>query len=90
MSNWICEVLKYAVVEIKTFKSHLVRSGSTSKAKSVGVSTKQILKRERWTSKATWQKFYNKEIVSHDEINLRQFWRFEQRTKKFCFCRHAQ
>ena len=54
LSNWICEVLKYASVDIKTFKSHSVRSVSTSKAKSLGVSTKQFLKRGRWSSKSTW------------------------------------
>ena len=66
LSDWICEVLKYAGVDIKTFKSHSVRSASTSNAKSLGVSTKQILKRVRWSSKSTWQKFYNKEIGSHE------------------------
>ena len=70
LSNWICEVLKYAGVDIKTFKSHSVRSASTSKAKFLGVSTKQILKRGRWSSKSTWQKFYNKEIVSHEETKF--------------------
>ena len=70
LSNWIWEVLKYAGVDIKTFKSHLVRSASTSKAKSLGVSTKQNLKRGRRSSKSTWQKFYNKEIVSHEEAKF--------------------
>ena len=57
LSNWICAVLKYADVDIKTFKSHSVRSASTSKAKFLGVSTKQILKQERWSSKSKWQNF---------------------------------
>ena len=70
LSNWICAVLKYADVDIKTFKSHSVRSASTSKAKFLGVSTKQILKRGRWSSKSTWQKFYNKEIISHEETKF--------------------
>ena len=70
LSNWICAVLKYAGVDIKTFKSHSVRSALTSKAKSLDVSTKQILKRGRWSSKSTWQKFYNKEIVSHEETKF--------------------
>ena len=55
---------------LKTFKSHSVRSASTSKAKSLGVSTKQILKRGRWSSKSTWQKFYNKEIISQEETKF--------------------
>ena len=33
----------------------------------LGVSTKQILKWGRWSSKSTWQKFYNKETVSHEK-----------------------
>ena len=64
------DVLKYAGVDINTFNSHSVRSASTSKVKSLGVSTKQILKRGRWSSKSTWQKFYNKEILSHEETKF--------------------
>ena len=61
------DVLKYAGVDINTFNSHSVRSASTSKVKSLSVSTKQILKQGKWSLKSTWQKFYNKEIVSHDK-----------------------
>ena len=70
LSNWICEVPKYAGVDIKTFKYHSVRSASTSKAQCLGVSTKKNLKRGRWSSKSPWQKFYNKEIVSQGKSNF--------------------
>ena len=45
LSRWICQVLKYAGINIKMFTSHSVRAASTSKAKTLGISLSQILKR---------------------------------------------
>ena len=44
------------------FTSHSVRAASTSKAKTLGISLSQILKKGQWSKESTWQKFYNKEI----------------------------
>ena len=61
--SWqICQVLKYAGINTKTFTSHSVRVASTSKAKTLGISHNQILKKCQWSKERTWQKFYNKEI----------------------------
>ena len=44
------------------FTSYSVRAGSTSKAKTLGVSLSQILKKGQWSKELKWQKLYNKEI----------------------------
>ena len=44
------------------FMSYSVRAGSTSKAKTSGVSLSQILKKCQWSKELTWQKLYDKEI----------------------------
>ena len=62
LSRWICQVLKYAGINTKMFTSHSVRAASTSKAKTLGISLSQILKKGQWSKESTWQKFYNKEI----------------------------
>ena len=62
LSMWICQVLKYAGINTKMFTSHSVRAASTSKAKTLGISLSQILKKGQWSKESTWQKFYNKEI----------------------------
>ena len=40
------------------------RSASTYKAKVLGMSLKDILKRGQWSGASTWQRHYNKEIVN--------------------------
>ena len=50
-------------LDILVFKIYSARSANTSIAKSVGLSTKDILRRENWTRKANLQKYYCKEIV---------------------------
>ena len=60
--RWICQVLEYAGINTKMFTSHSVRAASTSKAKTLGISLSQILKKGQWSKESTWQKFYNKEI----------------------------
>ena len=50
-------------LDISVFKTYSARSANTSIAKSVGLSTKDILRRENWTRKANLQKYYCKEIV---------------------------
>ena len=43
------------------FKSHSVRAASN---KTLDISLGQILKKDLWYKESTWQKFYNKEIIS--------------------------
>ena len=62
ISGWIKEVLKQSEINVKHFKAHSTRSASSSKVQMSGLPVEQILKRENWSSKSTWQKFYNKNI----------------------------
>lgn len=66
ISGWLKKVLQESGINVDIFKPHSTRSASTSKAKSSGISTKDILKRGNWSNKSTWQKFYNKEIKSNN------------------------
>ena len=60
-------VLKIAEIDTSLYKAHSCRSGSTSKAKVLGISFKDILKRGQWSGASTWQRHYNKEIVNTRE-----------------------
>ena len=41
-----------------------MRSATTSKASTSGLSMIEILERATWSNKSTWQKFYKKDIIS--------------------------
>ena len=56
--------VKFLNINTKIFTSHSVRAASTSKAKALGISLSQILKKSQWSKESTSQKFYNKEIFS--------------------------
>ena len=58
ISGWVKLVLKLAGIDISLFKAHSCRSGSTSKAKVMGLSMEAVLKRGQWSGKSTWQKHY--------------------------------
>lgn len=62
IANWVKLVLQRAGIDVKVFQAHSCRSASTSKAKVLGLSLEDILKRGQWTQSSTWQKFYNKDI----------------------------
>ena len=62
ISGWIKEVLKQSEINVEHFKAHSTRSASSSKVQMSGLPVEQILKRGNWSSKSTWQKFYNKNI----------------------------
>ena len=64
IGRWLQNVLKRAGVDVEAFKSHSTRSASTSAAHRQGISIEDILERGQWSNDSTWQKFYNKEIVS--------------------------
>ena len=63
ISNWLVKVLSLAGVDTSTFKGHSTRTASSSKAKALGVPTKEILRRGHWSRYSTFQKHYYKEIV---------------------------
>jgi len=64
VSKWITDILDMAGIDIGTFSGHSTRSAASSKAKSCGVLTKEILKRGFWAKESTFQKHYHREIDS--------------------------
>ena len=68
IASWIKHILSLSGVDTSIFKCHSVRSASTSKAKAQGASLPIIMQRANWSSKYTWQSFYNKDIVSNEKI----------------------
>ena len=67
MANWVKLVLIMAGFDTSPYKVHSCRSASTSKAKVLGMSLKDILKRDQWLCALTWQRHCNKEIVNTKE-----------------------
>ena len=62
VSRWLLEILRLSGIDVEKFKGHSTRSASSSKAKSLGISTKEILERGHWTQESTFQKFYFKPV----------------------------
>ena len=62
LAKWIKEILKLCDSNTDIFKAHSVRSASISKAKSLGFTIKDILKKGKWSGESLWQRFYKKEI----------------------------
>ena len=48
-------------INITIFKPHSI-SATTSKTKSLGLITKDVLQKGSWSGKSTWEKSYNKKI----------------------------
>ena len=61
-------MLKFSEFNTGIFKAHSVRSASTFKAKSLGFTTKDILRKGNYSGQSTWQRFYSKEIRSKEQI----------------------
>ena len=68
VSGWFKKVLKLANMDTYVFKGHSTRSASTSKVNLKGLALSDILHRGSWLRAWTWQKFYNNQIASPDEI----------------------
>ena len=72
IANWVKLVLKMEGTDTSLYKAHSCRSALTSKAKVLGMSLKDILKRSQWPVVSTWQRHNNKEIA-----NTRESFEFE-------------
>ena len=84
VSRWLKHVLKEAGINVDIYKGHSTRAASSIKAALVGLSISDILKRGSWCNESTWQKFYNKPIVSPEErfqniVLSNSVWRCELR-----------
>ena len=66
IARWLKFVLSEAGIDISQFKAHSFRSASTSAASNAGVSLSDILKTANWSSASTFQRFYHKDIETHN------------------------
>lgn len=62
ISRWLRVVMKNAGIDCGNFKSHSIRSASTSKAVEKLVPIEDILRTAGWSSSQTFAKFYHKPI----------------------------
>ena len=64
LARRVSDILHKAGIHIKTFKSHSLRSASTSNAFSGGLSLNEIVKAAGWAKVETFGKFYNKAVIT--------------------------
>lgn len=62
LARWVLDILKKSGINIKTFKTHSIRSASTSSVYQAGLSLVEIGKAAGWSSSRTFARFYNKHI----------------------------
>ena len=65
VSHCLKEFLRLSGIDTSIFTGHSTRTASAPKAKQVGLSLPEILKRGQWTNKTTFDIFYNKTIVDN-------------------------
>ena len=65
VSRWLKEFLKLSDIDTSIFTGHSTRTAAAPKAKQVGLSLPEILRRGQWTNKTTFETFYNKPIVNN-------------------------
>ena len=62
IGNWLKTVMAQAGIDTQQFTAHSTRGASTSKAKSSGVSTSDILRTANWSSSSTFTRFYHRPV----------------------------
>lgn len=55
-------MLERAGINITIFKPRSIRSATNFKAKSLVLTTKDVLKKNNWSGNSIWQKFYKMEL----------------------------
>ena len=60
IARWIRTVM----LDVETFTPHSTRSAATSKAKQACVPIQNILKHAGWSNERTFDRFYNKPVVT--------------------------
>ena len=66
IARWIRTVMLEAGLHVETFRPHSTRSAATSKAKQACVPIQDILKHAGWSNERTFDRFYNKPVVTQD------------------------
>ena len=69
ISNWLKQVLAGAGVDVLTFGAHSTRSAATSKA-ARSIALDKVLRAADWSSPTTFAKYYNKDMIVHDEYAI--------------------
>ena len=67
ITRWILSLLGRAGIDTNTFKSHSLRSASSSKVSKAGLTTKDVLERGNWKGTSVWEKHYHKNIATSSE-----------------------
>ena len=67
VADWVKQILIMSSINTDIFKPHFTRSASSSNAKLLSLLPSNILKRGSWSKKTTWERFYNRSIMSFEE-----------------------
>ena len=67
VAGWVKQILIMSGINTDIFKPHPTRSASSSNARISALSLSDILKRGSWSNKTTWERFYNKPILTFEE-----------------------
>jgi hypothetical protein len=74
IARWIKTLMGMSGIDTDKYTAHSTRAASTSKAKTQGLSTEQIVKRASWSRSATFFRFYHKDIqVETDEFQTKVY-----------------
>ena len=75
IGHWLKTVMTKAGIDMKCFSAHSTRGAATSKAKSSGASSADILRAANWASNSTFVHFYHRPVVTsefgHHVLTLR-------------------
>ena len=73
LARWIKEMLKFSVINTDIFKAHLVRSASASKAKFLGFTTKDILRKVTGQGNLLAKGFITKKLGARNKYFKNQY-----------------
>ena len=62
IGNWLKVIMSRAGIDTQHFTAHSTKGAATSKAKSSGVSTSDILRAANWSSSSTFTRFYHRPV----------------------------
>ena len=68
--GWASYTFKKAGIHIKAFKTHSLRSASTSNSLSGGLSLTEIAEAAGWANVKMFGKFYNKPVMENNFSNF--------------------
>ena len=69
-ARWVSDILQKAGIHTKAFKTHPLRSASTSNVFSGGLSVIEIVKAGGWPNVKTFGRFFNKSVIDNNFGNF--------------------